>query len=188
MCWSICLEPLAKGERVVPRYATAMLLLKKVPKFDTMQECARRYPELDPTAVHTSLTLMRVASDLIAASDAELAGHGISQGRFTALMLLENCKETDLSPSSLAEMSGVSRASISGLIAGLEKSGMVRREADLRDRRAAQIRITKKGRRFLDNMLPSHFTWIARVMQDLSKSERKTLVRLVGKVDPNVVA
>ncbi len=68
-----------------------MLLLKKLPKFETMRECAQRYPELDPTAVHTSLVLLRVASDLIAAMDGELAGHGISQGRFTILMLLENC-------------------------------------------------------------------------------------------------
>lgn len=163
-----------------------MLLLKKVPKFETMRECARRYPQLDPTALHTSLMLLRVASDLIAAMDDELAGHGTSQGRFTVLMLLENCPESDLSPSDLAEMSGVSRASISGLVDGLEESGMVRRERTLRDGRARSVQITSKGKRFLEKMLPAHFTWMARVMQNLSEKERRQLIRLVGKIDPNV--
>lgn len=164
-----------------------MLLLKKLPKFETMRECAQRYPELDPTALQTSLVLLRVASDLIAAMDAELAGHGTSQGRFTILMLLENCPQSNLSPSDLAEMSGVSRASISGLIDGLEKSGMVQREMDSRDGRVRLVHITKKGKRFLDKMLPPHFTWMARVMQNLSLAERQQLIRLVGKIDPNVL-
>ena len=163
-----------------------MLLLKKLPKFETMRQCAQRYPQLDPTALQTSLVLLRVASDLIAAMDEEFAGHGISQGRFTVLMLLENCPQPNLSPSDLAEMSGVSRASISGLIDGLEKERMVRREADLRDGRGRPVRITKKGKRFLEKMLPAHFTWMARVMQNLSAKERRQLMRLVGKIDPNV--
>ncbi len=168
-----------------------MLLLKKLPKFETMRQCAQRYPELDLSATQTSLVLLRVASDLIAAMDEELAGHGISQGRFTILMLLENCPEekcTDhsLSPSDLADMCGVSRASISGLLDGLEKSGMVQRGADARDGRGRPVRITAKGKRFLDKMLPTHFTWLARVMQNLGEKERKQLIELVGKIDPNV--
>src|SRR5581483_4439568 len=125
-----------------------MLLLKKLPKFETMRECAQRYPELDPTALQTSLVLLRVASDLIAAMNDELAGHGTSQGRFTILMLLENCPKSNVSPSELAEMCGISRASISGLIDGLEKDRMVKREADLRDGRGRPVRITTKGERF----------------------------------------
>lgn len=168
-----------------------MLLLKKLPKFETMRQCAQRYPELDPTATHTSLVLLRVASDMIAAMDEELAGHGISQGRFTILMLLENCPEEEcadrsLSPSDLAEMCGVSRASISGLLDGLEKDAMVRRGADKRDGRGKPVRITAKGKRFLDKMLPAHFTWLARVMQDLNQRERRQLIELVSKIDPNV--
>ena len=168
-----------------------MLLLKKLPKFETMRQCAQRYPELDLTATQTSLVLLRVASDMIAAMDEELAGHGISQGRFTILMLLENCPEkncsdSSLSPSDLAEMSGVSRASISGLLDGLEKDGMVQRGADQRDGRGRPVRITAKGKRFLDKMLPAHFTFLARVMQNLSDKERRQLIKLVSKIDPNV--
>jgi DNA-binding MarR family transcriptional regulator len=163
-----------------------MLVLKKLPKFETMRQCAQRYPELDLTATQTSLVLLRVASDVIAAMDEELAGHGISQGRFTILMLLENCTEASLSPSDLAEMSGVSRASISGLLDGLARSGMVKRAADLRDGRGRPVSITAKGKRFLEKMLPAHFTWLARVMQNLSQKERHQLIELVGKIDPNV--
>lgn len=168
-----------------------MLLLKKLPKFETMRQCAQRYPELDLTATQTSLILLRVASDLIASIDEELSEHGISQGRFTILMLLENCPEKgcrdhSLSPSDLAEMCGVSRASISGLLDGLEKDGMVQRGADKRDGRGRPVRITAKGKRFLDKMLPAHFTWLARVMQNLDETERRQLIELISKIDPNV--
>jgi DNA-binding MarR family transcriptional regulator len=168
-----------------------MLLLKKLPKFETMRQCAQRYPELDLTATQTSLVLLRVASDLIAAIHEELGELGISQGRFTILMLLENCPEKDckdrsVSPSELAEMCGVSRASISGLLDGLEKDGMVHRGADKRDGRGKPVRITTKGKRFLDKMLPAHFTFLARVMQNLNEKERKQLIELVSKIDPNV--
>lgn len=165
-----------------------MLLLKKLPKFETMRQCAQRYPELDLTATQTSLVLLRVASDMITAMDEELAGHGTSQGRFTILMLLENCSQPSMSPSELAEMSGVSRASISGLLDGLEKSGMVRRGADRRDGRGRPVHITAKGKHFLDKILPAHFTWLARVMQNLSHKERRQLIELVSKIDPNVKA
>ena len=168
-----------------------MLLLKKLPKFETMRQCAQRYPELDLTATTTSLILLRVASDLIAAIHDELAEHGISQGRFTILMMLENCPEEEspdrsLSPSDLADMCGVSRASISGLLDGVGKDGMVQRGADKRDGRGRPVRITAKGKRFLDKMLPTHFTWLARVMQNLDEAERRQLIELVSKIDPNV--
>ena len=109
----------------------------------------------------------------------------------TILMLLENCPEEDgpdhsLSPSDLAEMCGVSRASISGLVDGLAKDGMVLRGADKRDGRGRPVRITAKGKRFLDKMLPAHFTWLARVMQNLDEDERHQLIALVSKIDPNV--
>jgi MarR family transcriptional repressor of emrRAB len=80
----------------------------------------------------------------------------------------------------------VSRASISGLLDGLEKSGMVQRGADQRDGRGRPVRMTAKGKRFLDKMLPVHFTFLARVMQNLSDKERRQLIKLVGKIDPNV--
>ena len=35
-------------------------------------------------------------------------------------------------------------------------------------------------------MLPTHFTWLARVMQNLDEAERRQLIELVSKIDPNV--
>ena len=44
--------------------------------------------KVDPAAVESFLTLLRVGSDVLAAWEKYLAGHHISQGRFTVLMLL----------------------------------------------------------------------------------------------------
>jgi len=44
------------------------------------------------------------------------------------------------------------------------------------------VRLTGKGERFLHELLPNHFKVIAELMAPLSETERRTLVRLLSKV------
>jgi DNA-binding MarR family transcriptional regulator len=48
------------------------------------------------------------------------------------------------------------------------------------------VRLTAKGDRFLNDFLPGYFKAIAGLMTPLSESERKTLVRLLGKVQQHI--
>jgi DNA-binding MarR family transcriptional regulator len=171
------------------------LMLKDLPRYECLLEAAREFPDLDPSAAEAYLHLLRTADEVFALADAQLASHGISHGRFGVLMLLWRSSEPrsgDISittapcgprtPAELADAAGVTRATMTGLIDTLERDGFVVREPDPSDRRMLLVRLTRKGENFLTRFLPLHFREVRSVMGALTEPERKTLVRLLGKI------
>ncbi|MCX4761545.1 MarR family transcriptional regulator [Streptomyces sp. NBC_01275] len=75
-----------------------------------------------------------------------LRGHGITLSEFLALSELDRAG-TRLRAKDLAEAIALSPSSVSRLLDRLERGGLVSRKADLRDRRAAFVRITDPGAR-----------------------------------------
>lgn len=160
-----------------------MFLLRDIPKYEAIQATAARYPDLQPRAAEAYLVLLRVASDVLSSVDRHIAAHGLSQARFTVLMLL-NCGacEGQGSPSDLATRAGVSRATMTGLVDGLERDGLVAREPHEDDRRMLTVRLTPRGRETLEAILPGHFRYVARLMSGLSEEEQVELVGLLAKL------
>jgi DNA-binding MarR family transcriptional regulator len=161
------------------------VLIKHLPRYENLIAAAKRYPDLDPTAAHAFLHLLRAGDDAIHSCEAYLTEHGLTQGRFVVLMqLLKKMEDSPQShtPAELADMSGVTRATMTGLIDTLERDGLVKRVPDPVDRRMMSVRLTERGHRVLQRVLPGHFRNMARIMSPLSDGERKTLVRLLTKV------
>jgi DNA-binding MarR family transcriptional regulator len=161
------------------------LLIRDLPRYECLELRSRRYPDLDAGAMEATLVMLRVASDVLEAFAAHLARHGTSQGRFAVLMMLDRYEETDLLPSELAEKIGVTRATMTGLLDGLEKEGFVQRRQHPDDRRALTVHLTESGQKFLENMLPEHYRRIAGLMSGLDSAERRQLVHLLKKVSAN---
>jgi DNA-binding MarR family transcriptional regulator len=163
-----------------------LLMLKDLPRYDCLIQAAERCPTLQPSACAAFLNLLRTGDDVFAVVARFLASHDISQGRFTVLMLLGmECSEEEdrpSTPATLAELAGVTRATMTGLIDTLEKDGLVSREPDPNDRRAIHVILTGEGRAVLDGMLPDYFQCVADILQPLSENERKQLVRLLQKI------
>jgi DNA-binding MarR family transcriptional regulator len=172
------------------------LLLKDLPRYECLLEAAKEFPDLDPSAVEAFLHLLRTGDEVFGVTDHNLGEHSISHGRFGVMMLLwrsvqpraakllgaNECTSGPRTPAELAEAAGVTRATMTGLIDTLERDGFVKREPDPDDRRMMSVLLTPAGERFMGNFLPGHFQAIASLMSPLSESERKTLVRLLGKV------
>jgi DNA-binding MarR family transcriptional regulator len=137
---------------------------------------------MDAGAVETFLALLRVSGDLLAALDVHLARYKMSQGRFTLLTLLKSSAGHQSTPSLLAEQAGVTRATVTGLLDGLERDGMIQRSHDTQDRRAVCIQLTHKGQQFLDETLPDHFRRISRLMKHLNEDERRQMMQLLEKL------
>ena len=163
-------------------------LLTQLPRYECLEERSLRYPDLDAGSVHATITLMHVAQEVFDGFNAQFDRHNISQGRFLVLMILDRHFQRPLAPSEIAEMIGVARATITGLLDGLEKDGMVARQPHPEDRRALTIQLTAKGREFLDGMLPAHYRRIAGLMANLEPEERRQLVVLLGKVAAGICA
>ncbi|MEC4814917.1 MAG: MarR family transcriptional regulator [Scytonema sp. PMC 1069.18] len=147
----------------------------------TIIDFAKQYPHLDIAALEACLAFLHTTADVYQAIDVHFARYGLSKGKFTLLMQLLLDKK-GLTPSECAERSGVTRATITGLVDGLEKDGLVQREPDPTDRRMLRLQLTPKGRNLLSQMLPDHFCRTTGLMANLTESEKKTFIELLKKV------
>ncbi len=157
-------------------------LLRDLPRYECLELRARRFPDLDIGAVEATLTLLRVGSDVLEGFAAHYQQCGTSQGRFLVMMLLDRNADQPLLPSELAEKIGVTRATITGLLDGLERDALIERRAHSHDRRALTVHLTDKARDWLEAMLPGHYRRIAALMSGLDDGERAQLIALLTKV------
>lgn len=178
------------------------LLLKDLPRYECLLEAAKQFPDLEPSAVEAYLHLLLTGDDVFAVTERGLSDRNISHGRFGVLMLLwgstrprnaelavaEDCPSGPRTPAELADAAGVTRATMTGLIDTLERDGLVKREPDPDDRRMMSVLLTPKGEKFLHEFLPGHFKLISELMAPLSESERKTLVKLLVKIQGPAIA
>ena len=165
-----------------------LLMLKDLPRFDCLLEAAERIPSLDPTASEAFLHLLHTGDTVFGAKSDFLAAHGLSQGRFSVLMLLHHRRAEPSTPAELADQAAVTRATMTGLIDTLEKDQLVVREPDENDRRAVFVRLTKKGATLMNAVVPKYFRQVSTVMSPLSHAERKQLVRLLQKINEGLAS
>lgn len=166
-----------------------LLMIKNLPRYECLLEASREFPDLDPSATEVFLHLLRAGDEAFRIVDSDLAQHELSQGGFGVLMALwGNCQraacaaEKALTPAELAERTGVTRATITGLVDTLERAGLVTRKPHHDDRRMMSVDLTPEGEKLLAAIMPEHFRRMAWLMEPLSERERKTFVNLLGKV------
>ncbi|MBV9391815.1 MAG: MarR family transcriptional regulator [Ktedonobacteraceae bacterium] len=159
-----------------------LTLLKALPRYEIFLEETKHFPELDVSACYTFLQLLRTGDELLAFDELILSGYGIRQGRFNLLMLLKHCPSDHDTPAELAQKTGVTRATISGLLDGLEKDGFIERRTDPQDRRTVQVHLTPAGHTFLDQVRPGYCHWLARIVEPLDQEERQHFVLLLEKI------
>lgn len=163
-----------------------MLLLRDLPRFDTLQRFAERYPDMDIESVSAFLTLLRVASDLIGSLDQYLERYGLLQGRWMVLVLLMREPNLTTNPSILASKAGVTRATMTGLLENLERDGLIERRTDHDDRRRARVCLTAAGVAKLDELMPDYYARVARLLSDFSAADKQTFIQLLERLNQRV--
>lgn len=116
---------------------------------------------------------------------ARLAPHRLSEGKFVILFLLNDQPE-GLSPHELADRAGVTRATITGLLDGLERDGFVERRSGLNDRRKIAVVLTETGRKTAGDLLGEHSAWIASLFAGFSADEHQTFHTLLQRIWRNL--
>lgn len=165
-----------------------MLQLRDLPTTEVLTKFAERYPDADITAVSGFLHLLRVATDLSIALDACLSKHGLLQGRWWVLILLMREDSRTSTPSALADKAGVTRATMTGLIDGLEQSGLVVRVHTKDDRRSVLISLTDAGQAKLDVVMPDYYRRLRQCMQALNEEKRMQLQQILGLINSGIAA
>ena len=87
-----------------------------------------------------------------------------------------------LGPSELARQAGVTPATMTGLMDGLQRDGLIERLDHRGDRRKIIVRLTPKGRESLNAIFPAYYSRISELMNDLEDEEREALSALLHKV------
>ena len=92
------------------------------------------------------------------------------------------------SPSKLAEQSGVSRATMTmtGLLDGLAREGLIQRIVDEKDKRQTQIKLTKKGQQKLDEVMPDYYQRLGQLMSVIDKEQGQVLMDVLAKLKRNL--
>ncbi|MEY3747681.1 MAG: hypothetical protein RL194_1140 [Pseudomonadota bacterium] len=165
-----------------------MLQLRDLPNRETLEKFAARYPQADISAISAFLHLLRVATDLSVALDACLSRHGLLQGRWWVLILLMREDALQSTPSALAEKAGVTRATMTGLLDGLERDGLVARELDPHDRRSVSIRLTAAGQQKLDEVMPDYYSRLRACMAALDERDRQQLNDILNLINAGIRA
>ena len=91
-------------------------------------------------------------------------------------------------PSELAAYYGVDNSTITPRLQRLERSGLLTREADPRDGRAALVRITPTGQRLRRRLHQARRTLLEELLQDWTPAEQAAvagvMARLAERLDP----
>ncbi|VXA83830.1 conserved hypothetical protein [Acinetobacter sp. 8I-beige] len=143
----------------------------------------RNLPDVD--GIQLCFMMLSLASSIDRDCANQLSVHGLSEGRFILLFLLEAAGE-GIAPKTLAEQAGITRATVTGLLDGLEREGLIERQADTEDRRALKIQLTSKGKLIAKEVFNQHSHWISGLFSNLSSQEREQLTQLLEKVSNNL--
>jgi DNA-binding MarR family transcriptional regulator len=76
----------------------------------------------------------------------------------------------------LAERLHLAQSTVSGLVGQMMASGLVTRDTDPSDRRAAVVRLSSTGREQLDAWERAHVRWIQAALARLDEDDRRSII------------
>ena len=149
-------------------------------KYQTILAETQRQAHPKAQDVELCLRVLSLASSINRASSALLNDFGLSEGRLILLFLLSRHPD-GLSPALLAEQAGVTRATITGLLDGLEQQQLLIRQNNSADRRVLTVKLTEAGQELCDHLLPYYTEWLSGVFTYLPEELRQRLSSLLSE-------
>lgn len=160
--------------------------LKDLPTADDLQRIKKIYPEVNVKAIIGTLQFMAVAKKLTKAYASFFDQFGLTEAKFTVLMLLFRIPQHTLSPSEIAAKSGITRSSATTLIDGLLTKQLISRQYNKKDRRKMLIKLAPKGEKILSKILPTHYAQTSALLSEFSSVDQRQLLNLLNKIDDGI--
>lgn len=161
---------------------TSDFTMRDTPALEARDRRSATLGHIDPAALAAAQDLLRVAKRMLGAFRVAFDAHGLSPGRYAVLMALD-VQRPSMAPSEIADRLGVTRATVTGLIDGLARDGLVAYAPEGADRRRKAIALTSKGESLIDAALPDVFQRMADLTGPLTVEERRMTVQLLRKVE-----
>ena len=141
------------------------------------------FPGIDPQAMHLRLMLHRVARISVYDSITTVhRKHDWSSAGYSLLFTLMIAGQLEFHR--VAEMAGMSRATVTAVVRTLEKDGLVQRTHSRRDKRTMLLGLTDKGSAAIASGFLAHHEAEKIWADRLTPPERETLIALLAKIAP----
>ena len=157
------------------------MILKDLPSSQSLVKKSGRYPNMNIQATEGYLHLMRAGTLLRHGAERRVEKRGLSYGKFMVLAILQRMEEP-MPVCTLARMAGVTTPTVSAVISGMVRDGLVERLEDSQDRRVVRIAMLPKGLETLDKVMPELFEYHQVVMGALTHEEQQSLLGLLLKL------
>jgi MarR family 2-MHQ and catechol resistance regulon transcriptional repressor len=131
-------------------------------------------------ALSALINLMRAAESLSTSLQLELAGKPLTPSQFAILETLLHLGP--VCQGELAEKLLRSCGSMTSVVDGLEKRGLVDRRRDGSDKRFVTVSLTGRGTKLIQGIFPAHAKTVARQFGALTAPEQDELRRLCRKL------
>ena len=111
-------------------------------------------------------------------------GVSIPQWRILATL----AEEGELQAKRIGELTNMDKVRVSRAVSALLEDGLLVRRACSADQRASLLRLSARGRRLYQRIVPEALAWERSLVESLSPGERQTLFTLLDKLDAAVSA
>ncbi|MGA7297122.1 MAG: MarR family transcriptional regulator [Rhodanobacteraceae bacterium] len=149
---------------------------------DGIHRVAGKVPDMPEQEVILTRMLM-IGGDLVTARLTEvLRPHGLTESDFRTLVVLFSSDHGSAHPSELCQFATQKPTNMTRIADGLVARQLATRSHSEADRRRILIRISPQGRRFVSKLLPELFPRMRSLFSILSKTEKKQLDRILGKL------
>ena len=122
--------------------------------------------------------LSNTVSSALAGAYARRFGLTIPQWRVVAVL----ARSPGLAAATVAERTAMDKVAVSRAVAGLTRSGRVRRVQAVADRRRSVLTLTARGRAVYRQIVPLALAYERRLLGELSPAEQAQFDRLLGRL------
>ncbi len=146
----------------------------------------RRYKNFHWTSVEILFNLIYTYDVTATHLARRLSTHELSLSAFNVLMILNRSEGKGCALRELSDLLLVTRANVTGLVDCLVERKLVERFEDKRDRRIRIARITDRGEKLLETILPDYYSMVRELARGLNKDEKAALSKLLTKMRESV--
>lgn len=130
------------------------------------------------------MSLLTTTRQIDAACAGLLSGHGLSEGLFAALLAVK--ANPGITPGKLAGQLSVTRATVTGLVDGLSRRGLLERAADPADRRSQTLLVTGAGETLAQGLSAIYARWLEQLTKGISQRQCTAIFQTLDAVQANV--
>ncbi|MEX2784718.1 MarR family winged helix-turn-helix transcriptional regulator [Streptococcus sp. H49] len=157
--------------------------LKEFPSNEELASIKEIYSDLDEYSVLIILRYISISKEITKSYNYFFNMYGLTDAKFSVLMILYRAPNRTLFPYEIAEQSGITRASVTTLLDGLSRKKLITRQHDVVDRRKIVVTLTNEGLDCLKEILPIHYRLTQNITSFLSIEQKRTFLKFLTKLE-----